>query len=156
MLLAALLLVVAADAYFVLTTLADLFPFNNVREAKRSEKLTEVTVNAPVLALPALLLVWASAAGLPVLAYAGAAVELLALLSGLALWWLPYLAGVTVPWATAGTGETWAALHARTYAKTVIVLPRRGDRPRPNLEHMILHTLMLLATVCAFAAARAI
>ncbi|MFI7033836.1 hypothetical protein ACIBK1_34400 [Microbispora rosea] len=156
MLLAALLLVVAADAYFVLTTLADLFPFNNVREAKRSEKLTEVTVNAPVLALPALLLVWASAAGLPVLAYAGAAVELLALLSGLALWWLPYLAGVTVPWATAGTGETWAALHARTYAKTVIVLPRRGDRPRPNLEHMILHMLMLLATVCAFAAARAI
>ncbi|MEV5744427.1 hypothetical protein AB0L30_30590 [Microbispora rosea] len=156
MLLAALLLVVAADAYFVLITLADLFPFNNVREAKRSEKLTEVTVNAPVLALPALLLVWASAAGLPVLAYAGAAVELLALLSGLALWWLPYLAGVTVPWATAGTGETWAALHARTYAKTVIVLPRRGDRPRPNLEHMILHTLMLLATVCAFAAARAI
>ncbi|MFI9577190.1 hypothetical protein ACIG5D_37645 [Microbispora rosea] len=156
MLLAALLLVVAADAYFVLITLADLFPFNNVREAKRSEKLTEVTVNAPVLALPALLLVWASAAGLPVLAYAGAAVELLALLGGLALWWLPYLAGVTVPWATAGTGETWAALHARTYAKTVIVLPRRGDRPRPNLEHMILHTLMLLATVCAFAAARAI
>ncbi|MEV1199241.1 hypothetical protein [Microbispora rosea] len=156
MLLAALLLVVAADAYFVLITLADLFPFNNVREAKRSEKLTEVTVNAPVLALPALMLVWASAAGLPVLAYAGAAVELLALLSGLALWWLPYLAGVTVPWATAGTGETWAALHARTYAKTVIVLPRRGDRPRPNLEHMILHTLMLLATVCAFAAARAI
>ncbi|MFF4129058.1 hypothetical protein ACFYYP_36565 [Microbispora rosea] len=156
MLLAALLLVVAADAYFVLTTLADLFPFNNVREAKRSEKLTEVTVNAPVLALPALLLVWASAAGLPVLAYAGAAVELLALLGGLALWWVPYLAGVTVPWATAGTGETWAALHARTYAKTVIVLPRRGDRPRPNLEHMILHTLMLLATVCAFAAARAI
>ncbi|WP_030509176.1 hypothetical protein [Microbispora rosea] len=156
MLLAALLLVVAADAYFVLITLADLFPFNNVREAKRSEKLTEVTVNAPVLALPALLLVWASAAGLPVLAYAGAAVELLALLSGLALWWLPYLAGVTVPWATAGTGETWAALHARTYAKTVIVLPRRGDRPRPNLEHMILHMLMLLATVCAFAAARAI
>lgn len=156
MLLAALLLVVAADAYFVLTTLADLFPFNNVREAKRPEKLTEVTVNAPVLALPALLLVWASAAGLPALAYAGAAVELIALLGGLALWWLPYLAGVTVPWATAGTGETWAALHARTYAKTVIVLPSRRDRPRPNLEHMILHTLMLLATVCAFAAARAI
>ncbi|MEU7937425.1 hypothetical protein [Microbispora bryophytorum] len=153
MFLAALILVVAADAYFVVTTLADLFPFNNVREAKRSEKLTEVAVNGPILALPALLLVWAAAAGLPALAYAGAAVELLAVLGGLALWWLPYLAGVTVPWATAGTGETWAALHARTYAKTVIVLPSRGDRPRPNLEHMILHTLMLLATVCAFAAA---
>ncbi|MEV4456292.1 hypothetical protein [Microbispora sp. NPDC049633] len=149
----ALLLVVAAVAYFLLTTLVDFFPFNNVREAKRSEKLTEVAVNAPVMALPALLLVWAAAAGLPALAYAGAALELLVVLGGLALWWLPYLAGVTVPWATAGTGESWAALHARTYAKTVIVLPRRGDRPRPNLEHMILHTLILAAAVCAFAAA---
>ncbi|MBE3013611.1 hypothetical protein IL992_31190 [Microbispora sp. NEAU-D428] len=153
MFLAALLLIVAADAYFILTTLADLFPFNNVREAKRSEKLTEVAVNGPILALPALLLVWASAAGAPVLAHAGAILELLALLGGLALWWLPYLAGVTMPWATAGTGETWAALHARTYAKTVIVLPRRGDRPRPNLEHMILHALMLTAAVCTFAVA---
>ncbi|WP_432926708.1 hypothetical protein ACQPZZ_36685 [Microbispora sp. CA-135349] len=156
MFLTALLLVVAADAYFILTTLADLFPLNNVREAKRSEQLTEVAVNGPILALPALLLVWAPAAGLPALAYAGAAAELLALLGGLALWWLPYLAGVTVPWATAGTGETWAALHARTYAKTVIVLPRRGERPRPNLEHMILHTLMLAAAVCTFAAATAL
>ncbi|MEU8058958.1 hypothetical protein [Microbispora bryophytorum] len=153
MFLTALILVVATDAYSIITTLADLFPFNNVREAKRSEKLTEVAVNGPILALPALLLVWASAAGLPALAYAGAAVELLAVLSGLALWWLPYLAGVTVPWATAGTGETWAALHARTYAKTVIVLPRRGDAPRPNLEHMILHALMLTAAGCALAAA---
>lgn len=153
MLLTALLLVVAADAYFVVTTLVDFFPFNNVREAKRSEQLTEVAVNGPILALPALLLVWASAAGLPVLAYAGAAVELLALLGGLALWWLPYLTGLTVPWATAGTGETWAALHARTYAKTITVLPRRGDAPRPNLEHMILHTLMLTAAGSALATA---
>ena len=72
---------------------------------------------------------------------------LIIVLSGLALWWLPYLAGVTVPWATAGTGETWAQLHARTYAKTIIVLPRIGNRPRPNLEHMILHALMLAAAI---------
>ncbi|GAA4569959.1 hypothetical protein [Planotetraspora kaengkrachanensis] len=152
----ALVLLLLADAYFVFTTLVDVFPFNNVRDAKRSEQITEVAINAPVMLVPAVLLVAAGAAGLPVLAYAGAGLELLVVLGGLTLWWLPYLAGVTAPWATAGTGETWAGLHARTYAMTVIVLPRLGDRPRPNLEHMILHSLILGAAICTFAAAGAV
>jgi hypothetical protein len=29
------------------------------------------------------------------------------------------------------------------------VLPRIGDRPRPNLEHMILHSLVLAGLVLA-------
>ena len=57
-----------------------------------------------------------------------------------------------MPWATAGTGVTWAQLPARTYAQTLIVLPRIGDRPRPNLEHMILHGLMLAAASTTYAA----
>ncbi|MEZ0073779.1 hypothetical protein [Planotetraspora sp. GP83] len=153
MFLTALVLLILADTYFVFTTLIDIFPFNNVREAKRSEKITEVAVNAPVMLLPAVLLVIAGAVQTEAFAYAGAGLELLILLGGLALWWLPYLAGVTVPWATAGTGESWAGLHARTYAKTIIVLPARGERPRPNLEHMILHSLILTAATCTFIAA---
>jgi hypothetical protein len=149
----ALVLLVLADVYSVFTTLVDVFPFNNVREAKRSEQITEVSVNGPIMLVPAVLLVVAGLTGLPGLAYAGGGLELLIVLSGLALWWLPYLVGVTVPWATAGTGESWAGLHARTYAKTVIVLPPWGDRPRPNLEHMILHTLILAAVICTFVAA---
>jgi hypothetical protein len=43
---------------------------------------------------------------------------------------------------------SWPELHARTYARTLIVLPRIGDRPRPNVEHMILHALVLAAAVC--------
>jgi hypothetical protein len=77
------------------------------------------------------------------------AVQAVILAGGLSLWWLPYLAGVTVPWATAGTGASWAELHERTYAHTVIVLPRIGGRPRPNLEHMILHALVLAGLVLA-------
>ena len=50
---------------------------------------------------------------------------------------------------------TWAELHSRTYARTLTVLPRIGDRPRPNLEHMILHALMLGAAITTFAAAAA-
>ena len=64
-----------------------------------------------------------------------------------------YLAGITVPWATAGTGASWPELHERTYAQTIIVLPRIADRPRPNLEHMILHSIMLAGLVLAVAAA---
>jgi hypothetical protein len=46
-------------------------------------------------------------------------------------------------------------LHGRTYAKTIIVLPRIGERPRPNLEHMVLHTIVLAGAVAAFVYAAA-
>ncbi|SNT43903.1 hypothetical protein SAMN05421812_10651 [Asanoa hainanensis] len=144
----ALTLILSAVAYFAVTTLVDVYPLNNVRDAKRKEQWTEVAVNAPVMALPAALL-----AVSPTWGYVAGALELLIVAGGLLLWWLPYLVGVTVPWATAGTGVTWAQLHARTYARTLIVLPRIGDRPRPNLEHMILHALMLAVAVATFAAA---
>jgi hypothetical protein len=147
---AALTLLLLAVVYFVLTTLVDLAPLNNVTAATRREKTIEVSVNAPIMTLPAVLVLIAAAMHTPIPAYVAGGLEMLILLGGLALWWLPYLARVTVPWATAGTGETWAQLHARTYAKTIIVLPRIGDRPRPNLEHMILHSLLLAAAVITF------
>jgi hypothetical protein len=128
----ALTLLVVAPVYFLLTTLVDLYPLNNVRGATRSERRAEVAVNAPVMALPAILLVLAAALSLPVLAYAGGAIEFLIVAGGLLLWWLPYLTGRSVPWATAGTGVTWSERHSRTYAETVIVLPRIADRPRPQ------------------------
>ncbi|WP_238015239.1 hypothetical protein KZZ52_55030 [Dactylosporangium sp. AC04546] len=152
MLVLALVLILATVVYHLVTTLVDLYPLNNVRDARRSEQRTEVLTNAPVMALPAVLLGLAAALSLPALGYVAGGVELLIALGGLTLWWMPYLAGVTAPWATAGTGVTWAELHARTYASTIIVLPRIGDRPRPNLEHMILHGLMLAAAVTTFAA----
>ncbi|MBG0566472.1 hypothetical protein [Actinoplanes aureus] len=144
---AAITLVLLTVVYFAVNTLVNLAPLNNVTAATRREKTIEVAVNAPIMTVPAVLVVIAAALHTSLPAYAAAGLELLIVLSGLALWWLPYLAGVTVPWATAGTGETWAQLHARTYAKTIIVLPRIGNRPRPNLEHMILHALMLAAAI---------
>jgi hypothetical protein len=87
-----------------------------------------------------------------VLGYVAGVVELLIAIGGVVLWWMPYLIGATAPWATAGTGVTWSELHARTYAHTLIVLPPIGDRPRPNVEHMILHALILAAAICTFVA----
>ncbi|TQS44644.1 hypothetical protein [Cryptosporangium phraense] len=149
----ALALILLTVAYFLVTTLVDLYPFNNVRAAKRSEQRTEVAINAPVMTLPAVLLALGAAWSLPVLGYVAGALELVIAVGGVLLWWLPYLAGYTVPWATGGTGVTWADLHARTYAQTVTVVPRIGDRPRPNLEHLILHALLLTATAATFVAA---
>ena len=61
------------------------------------------------------------------------------------------------PWLL--TSTLWAAcwcggcrLHARTYAQTLVVVPPIGDRPRPNLEHVILHALVLAAGICTFIA----
>ncbi|MEV4512370.1 hypothetical protein AB0K00_25810 [Dactylosporangium sp. NPDC049525] len=149
----ALTLLLAAVVYFLLVTLVDLYPLNNVRDAKRAEQRTEVAVNAPMMTLPAVLLALAAALSSPVLGYVAGALELLFAAGGLVLWWMPYLIGVTAPWATAGTGTTWAELHARTYAQTLIVLPRIGERPRPNVEHMILHGLMLAGAACTLVAA---
>lgn len=152
----ALVLILTAVAYFLVMTLADLHPFNNVRDARRADRITEVAVNAPILTLPAVVLVMGAILSMPALGYAAAGVEVLATIGGLTVWWMPYLTGVSAPWAAAGTGMTWPELHARTYARTVIVLPRIGDRPRPNLEHMILHALFGAAAICAALAAPAL
>jgi hypothetical protein len=146
---AALVVLIAAEAYFVATTLLDFFPFNNIRESTSSERRREVAVNSPGLVLPIILLCGSAAAHLPVLALAAGALELVIGLGGVLLWWSPYLTGRSVPWATAGTDESWRELHGRIYAKTLIVLPPIGGRPRPNVEHMILHALIIAGGVLA-------
>jgi hypothetical protein len=153
MLTVSIALVLAALGYFVITTLVDLRPLNNVTGATARERRTEVLINVPILLIPAVLMSLGGRLDHAWLTYAGAGLQGLIALSGVALWWLPYLVGITVPWATAGTGTSWAELHARTYAHTVIVLPRIGARPRPNLEHMILHSLYVAAAVTGLVAA---
>jgi hypothetical protein len=150
---AAMATLIVALAYFVVTTVVDLFPYNNVRDASPSEKRTEVIVNGAIMLVPIALLTVAVATGLPLFAWIAGALQLILALGGLLLWWLPYLAGVAVPWATAGTGTTWSELHERTYSRTIMVLPRIRERPRPNLEHIVLHALMIAGGVLALLAA---
>lgn len=148
----AVVLLGLALLYFLVTTTVDLFPFNNVRAASRDERRAEVAINGPILALPIALVILGFVMQLPLLAYIGGTIELIVAASGVALWWLPYLFGITVPWATAGTKESWSELHARTYAHTLMVLPTIGNRPRPNLEHIILHSLLIAGGVGAIIA----
>lgn len=147
MFVAAMLLVISTVLYHQLTTLVDLYPLNNIREATRRERLTESLVNGPLMLMPAVLLGVAALLHRPPFAFAAAGLEWVTVAGGLALWWLPYLTGWRVPFSTVGTRESWKNLHARTYAQTIIIVPALHGRPRPNLEHMLLHALMLVAAV---------
>ena len=148
----ALGLAIVSFIYYELTTLIDLYPFNNVRGSTPSERSTEAVINGIPLLVAAILIALSAIPVVKWLAFVAAAVVGILAIMGLLLWWLPYVADVTVPWATV-PGTTWAELHARTYAETIIVVPPIGNRPRPNLEHMILHALFLGTAGVALASA---
>ena len=64
-------------------------------------------------------------------------------ISAVAMWYLPYFRG---------TSEKTKEEYRRFYAGTYQVLPERGDNPRPNLLHLLLHvvyaaTLLLALSV---------
>jgi hypothetical protein len=63
-------------------------------------------------------------------------------MSAVGMWYLPYFRGAS---------EKTKDEYRRFYAGTHQVLPARGDNPRPNLLHLLLHVLyaatLLLALV---------
>jgi hypothetical protein len=55
-------------------------------------------------------------------------------------WWLPYFRG---------TDDKTKNLYAKMYAGTWQILPPHGDNPRPNVLHLVFHTLFLITFVFA-------
>jgi hypothetical protein len=66
-------------------------------------------------------------------------------ISAVAMWYIPYFFG---------TSEKTRREYKRMYEGTRHVLPARGDNPRPNVFHLILHVLfaatLLLALLLRF------
>ena len=60
------------------------------------------------------------------------------MLSAVAMWYVPYLFG-----ASAETKSQYAEM----YRGTIQVLPPRGENPRPNLFHLLLHVLFAATLV---------
>ena len=60
--------------------------------------------------------------------------------SAIGMWWVPYFFG-----ASEETKRDYLAM----YARTLQILPRRGDNPRPNLAHILFHLLFLSTLVLA-------
>lgn len=59
------------------------------------------------------------------------------------VWWLPYFFGAN---------ERWRSVYDRLHARTIKMLPVRGNNPVPNLEHTILHALTLLTALITLSA----
>ena len=141
----ALLLQLSTVAYHQITTNFDLYPLNNVRHFTARERFKEAVSSGLIMVVPPLLLVLAIALRLPVLAYVASGASFFLFIGASLTWWPPYLFGKAFKWAA--MGEDWNELHARTFAKTIVILPNFKDRPRPNLEHNVLHALILAAAI---------
>lgn len=119
------------------TTLFDLYPFNNVRQYTLRERLQECSVNGLLMAIPPFGfyfgISWMMTAALFVYP---------ALLFGEYLsWWQPYFFGAS---------QKWQQTYNRIFRHTSTVLPPIGNNPIPNLEHCILHGLTLITTICTY------
>ncbi|WP_263384916.1 hypothetical protein [Granulicella arctica] len=64
----------------------------------------------------------------------------LACLSAVGMWYIPYIRGAP---------EKLKREYERMYGGTKMLLPSRGDNPRPNLFHMGIHTLFMTNLVLA-------
>jgi hypothetical protein len=149
---------VALLTYHQVTTLVDFFPFNGARNYARHEKLAECGVNGLLMALPPIGFGWHIAALM------GFGVVYYFVLFGIELliWWVPYLTAPAGRWrvvynrllalATSDfqSGDTlahWQDVHNRLHRGTITLLPRREERPVPNLEHTILHLWTLITAI---------
>ncbi len=135
----AIVLQVVVLVYHQVTTLFDLYPFNGIRGSSPRERLTEAGVNFAFMAFPlvAFILRW------PGMMQGGLYTYFFVALGWCATWPIPYFFGPS---------PKWLEIYSRIQAKTIMVLPRRGTNPTPNLEHLILIVLLLAA---AFASYRA-
>lgn len=118
--------------YHQITTWFDFFPFNGVRFRTRGETVGEASVNFAMMALPPIGFLWRVSA----LMKFGVIYYFVLFAVECATWWAPYFFGAS---------PKWAAMHARFHAPTLTILPQRAGHPGPNLEHLILMMLTLLA-----------
>ncbi len=129
--------------YHQITTLFDFFPFNGVRFYSRRERIIEAGVNLVLMSLPPI----GFALRVRPLMLFGVVYYFVLLAIEFATWWIPYLFRPS---------QKWLEVYSRIHSQTITVLPRRGNNPVPNLEHLILHCLSLvtapvtLATYCIF------
>jgi hypothetical protein len=120
-----------------ITTLFDLYPFNNVREYTIKERIAEGLINGSIMVVPVIGFWWhvqwmmtASLVIYPVL-----------LLGEYLNCWRPYFFGAT---------EAWQKTYDRLFRKTIIVLPPIKHHPIPNLEHTLLYALTVMAAIVTY------
>jgi hypothetical protein len=136
------LLTASMLVYFALSNHVPLSRFNNLTRPGAQWRSTAVGL------IPGALVLACLARGSELEVALGAGWLWLWLLLQIRQWWIPYLLGETVlhrdlRWYVAGG-----------YDKTIRVLPQRVGRPSPDLQHLVLQMLTLLAATATTLAAR--
>jgi hypothetical protein len=149
--------------YHQITTLFDFYPFNGARHLERKERLAECGGNGLLMILPPL----GFGFHVRALMIFGLVYYFVLFIIELIIWWIPYLTTPSgrwrpiynrlLSWATSNfeKGDTlarWQNIHDRLYRGTITILPDRGGRIVPNLEHIILHAWTVITAVVTAAA----
>lgn len=111
--------------YHQITTIFDLYPFNNIKSYTRTQQLLECVSCAFAMGIPVL----ATLFGGKVLAGVSVVLFVLLLMGEYFTWWRPYFFGPS---------ELWKTVYNKKFKSTIIILPTIKDHPIPNLEHLIL------------------
>ena len=131
--------------YHQLMTRFDFFPFNGVRHYSIKERRKEALVNGIIMILAIILSLTQS----PILIGVTGFIWTLILIGAILNWWLPYFTGREV--YKMHDTDTWVQVYERIFSKTIHILPPIKNNPRPNLEHIILHTLILSSSIFSWA-----
>jgi hypothetical protein len=136
-----ILLQVALLLYHQVTTWFDFFPFNGARFYSRRETCIEAGANFIPMALAAAGFIW----HLSVLMKFGVVYYFILFAVECATWWAPHFLGPS---------PKWLECYNRIHRQTITVIPRRGDNPAPNVEHLVLMVLTLATALATFMAFR--
>lgn len=144
--------------YHQITTLFDFYPFNGARHYARKEKLAEAGSNFILMSLAPIGFGF-HIRGLMIF---GVVYYFFLFAVEIIIWWIPYLTVPSGRWrriyncllavstSSFKKGDVldhWCEIHNRLHRGTITILPARGNRPVPNLEHMILHAWTLITAV---------
>jgi hypothetical protein len=127
--------------YFAIDNHVPLYPWNNLTEAGPQWRSTLAGL------LPGLLTIWALARGSLWGTVLGAGWTVVWLLLQLRQWWLPYVLGPTP------LHHDFRWYWEGGYARTLQLLPPRGSRPVPDVEHLVLQLCSLAAALLTVRAA---
>jgi len=127
--------------YHQITTRFDLFPFNGARHYVVKERRIEALVNGIIMGIAIVL----SITQIPLWIGISGVIWTLIMVGAVLNWWIPYLTGREV--YQMSSTETWGQMYERIFANTMQILPAIRNYPRPNLEHVILHVLIISSVI---------
>lgn len=127
--------------YFEVTTLINLYPWNDLSKYTKKEKVIEAVVNG-LFICTGLVLFISTIKWLMIMSVIAMFIHLL---SQLLTWWLPYLTGKHLK-------QFPKSLYETHFTNTIKVLPRIKDHIIPDAQHNVLQFLTLVTFITCFLA----